>query len=346
MQAETVGLPVLPPLDARIPTWSLDKLELRQCPLCRSNNHPSLARPDRLGIAFCGKCQLWYVSCLPCLEEIRKLYQGYWFSFRPKDLSKSYATRLQSDMALGKNDIRLNRLSALCKGLEGKQLLEIGCGCGELLVTARHRGSAVVGNDISQEACSFVRDLLQIPVCPGELCDSQFTSQFGQMDVVVMSDLIEHPVEPLRTLESALNVLKPGGLLLILTPNGGEASDNLQCAKEWVGFRVDLEHLQYLSAATIFTLAYRYDCRIEHLETFGYPWLEGIDRLPTESGAALQSVKDRIRAKFRKSNLARRSVRAIHAFLNTTREEQRDPRLGTYHLITILRKMGSGREIP
>ena len=346
MKTETVGQPVLPPLDARIPRWSLDKLQFRQCPLCHSDNQPSLVRPDRLGIAFCGKCQLWYVSSLPHLEEIQKLYQGYWFSFRPKDVSKSYATRLQSDREFAKNDIRLNRLSVLCGGLEGKRILEIGCGCGEFLVSARHRGSSVFGNDISQEACSFVRDLLQIPVYPGQLCDSDFTNQFGQMDIVVMSDLIEHPVEPLCTFESALNVLKPRGLLLILTPNGGEASDNVQCAKQWVGFRVDLEHLQYLSGATISILAHRYSCRIEHLETFGYPWLEGIDRLPTKVAAAPRSVKDAIKAQLRKSNVARRSVRAIRAFLDTAREEQRDPRSGTYHLITILRKMRSECQVP
>lgn len=346
MQTETVGLPVLPPLDARIPKWSMDKLEFRLCPLCHSDNHPLLVRPDRLDIAFCGKCQLWYVSSLPQLEEIQNLYQGYWFSLRPKDLSKSYATRLQSDGDLGKNDMRLNRLSALCGGLEGKRLLEIGCGCGEFLVSAQRRGASVFGNDISQEACSFVRELLQIPVYAGQLCDSDFTRQFGQMDIVVMSDLIEHPVEPLRTFEAAVSVLKPGGVLLIHTPNGGAASDNPLTAKKWVGFRVDLEHLQYLSAATISALAHRYDCRIEHLETFGYPGLEGIERLPAKSTAA-QSAKEAIKTKLRRSNVVRASVLAIRAFLDTVRGARHDdPRSGTYHLFTILRKIRPENQIP
>ena len=339
MPVEGVALPLLPSLDARIPRWSLDKLQFRQCPLCRSDNPPRLLRPDRLPAAFCGGCQLWYISGLPPLEEIQKLYQGYWFSFRPRDLSESYAAYLNSDKDRYKDDIRLNRLSALSGDLDGKRLLEIGCGCGEFLVSARHRGALVFGNDISQEACSFVRDRLGVRVWPGQLSDSGFCAEFGPMDIVVMSDLIEHPVEPLRMFESAINVLKVGGLLLMLTPNGGGAPDDLDRASQWIGFRVDLEHLQYLSVATVSTLAARYNCRIEHLETFGYPYLEGIDRPAAYRAAALRSPKQVIKAQLKRSRLARRTVLGVRALLGTWAGRKSDPRSGTYHLIAILRKL-------
>jgi len=334
---DSTDIPILPPLDARIPKWSLDRLEFRKCPLCYHENNPLLRRPDRLPITFCANCQLWYVAAIPPSEEIQKLYQGYWFLFRPKDLSHSYATRILSDENLLRDDIRLNCLSALAQGLKGKRLLEIGCGCGEFLIGAKHRGASVFGNDISQEACSFVKKHLGIPVFQGQLSDSAFIHEFGRMDIVVMSDLIEHPVEPLNTFESALSVLQLGGLLLILTPNGGQASDDLQCAKEWVGFRVDLEHLQYLSSATIAVIANRYNCRIEHLETLGYPALEGIDHIPvtTNTKASLKSI---IKAQLKKYKLVRNLVQAVRSISNAMPE---DPRLGTYYLFTILRKINS-----
>jgi SAM-dependent methyltransferase len=325
-QTDIGALPILPPLDARIPKWPLDKLQFRVCPLCHKTNHPLLKRPDQLQVSFCHECDLWYVSSLPPEEELRKLYDGYWFSFRPRDLSGSYAARVMSDKALLDDDIRLNRLSALSGGLDGKLLLEIGCGCGEFLASARGRGATVFGNDISPEACSFVSGLLGIPVFQGPLSSAAFTEKFGLMDIVVMSDLIEHPVDPLGTFEAALKVLKPGGLFLILTPNGGEASDNVERAREWIGFRVDLEHLQYLSSATILGLAGKYHCRIEHLETVGFPALEGIDQPPSGGHGSI------IRAQLRKSRLARRAVRAARAF-----RERPDPRCGTYRLIAVLR---------
>src|SRR5207248_4919773 len=121
----TTSIPILPRLDARIPKWSLTRLLPRNCPLCRKSNEPLLQRPDGLPISFCDKCFLWYVSSLPPIEEIRGLYQGYWYSFRPRDLSDAYATTLLSDIDSAKRDRRLNRLAALAGGLEGKRLLEI-----------------------------------------------------------------------------------------------------------------------------------------------------------------------------------------------------------------------------
>ena len=344
MPGQGVALPILPSLDARIPKWSLDQLRFRRCPLCQSDNPARLLRPDRLPVAFCAGCQLWYVSGLPPLEEIQKLYQGYWFSFRPRDLSESYAAYLHSDKDRCKEDIRLKRLSALSGGLAGKCLLEIGCGCGEFLVGARQRGALVFGNDVSEEACSFVRDRLGVRVWPGQLSDSGFCAEFGPMDIVVMSDLIEHPAEPLRMFESALNVLKVSGLVLMLTPNGGAAPDDPERAAQWIGFRVDLDHLQYLSVATVSTLAARYNCRIEHLETFGYPYLKGIDRPAACRAAALRSPKQLIKAQLERSRLTRGAVLGLRALLDRWAGRKSDPRSGTYHLVAILRKLPEHRE--
>ncbi len=333
MRTDTAILPVLAPLDARIPRWSIKSASSRPCPFCGAVHAPALVRPDGLPVAFCAGCQLWYVSDLPPSEEIERLYQGYWFSLRPKDLSASYAHQLLSFPDLLEDDIRLNRLCAVSGGLRGKRLLEIGCGCGEFLVAARHRGAEVFGNDISDEACSFLTEHLSIPVFHGQLDNSTFRKKFGSMDLVVMSDLIEHPVDPLATFASALNVLKPGGLLLILTPNGGNGSD------QWTGFRVDLEHLQYLSSSTIAMLAGPYDCRIEHLESFGYPDLERIDRLPAGPASRCPSWRSAVKTHLRKWSFARRLRRAGRAFYQYSGSGPGDPRSGTYHLLAILRKM-------
>ena len=345
---KATDLPILPRLDAKIPEWSLDKLGGRTCPLCRKDNQASLLRPDRLPVAYCADCGLWYVSGLPPIEQIQKLYQGYWTSFRPKNLSASYASALLSDATSWKCDISMNRLLALSGGFRGKRLLEIGCGCGEFLVGAQHRGATVFGNDISREACTFLREQLHIPVYEGPLSDSTFMHEYGQMDMVVLRDLIEHPVEPLSVFEFSLKVLRPNGLLLIYTPNGGGASDNPSKATEWIGFRKDLEHLQYFSPRTIVLMAGKYQCDIEHLETFEYPWVQGIDRLPIAPTPAPTPIADRslnhyIRSQLKKSDFAQRLVRA----LRTLREEPKevvppenipDPRCGTYSLLAILRR--------
>jgi SAM-dependent methyltransferase len=307
-------LPVLPPLDVRIPKWPLDQLTTRACPLCRTSHEAQFRRPDRLPVAYCDECSVWYVCELPPPAEINRLYQGYWHSFRPKDLSPPYAKLLMSNPRLMNGDPRLESLAALTGGLLGKRVLEIGCGCGEFLVAARNRGAEVFGNDISAEACLFVRDQLRIPVFEGAFDPSLV----GGMDVIVMSDLIEHPAEPLELLQAAAEVLNPGGLLLMLTPNGGAAST------EWVGFRVDLEHLQYLSMATMSAIAGKVACEVELLETFGYPDLEGLDR-PRRS-------TPRTRSPFHPVTIMKGVLQRWRA------HRAPNPKAGNYHLLAILRK--------
>jgi hypothetical protein len=100
-----------------------------------------------------------------------------------------------------------------------------------------------------------------------------------------------------------------------------------------VGFRVDLEHLQYFSPRTIQVLADSWGLHIDHLETTGYPWLNGIDRLPTKTNGA-SGINLVTAAK----KLVRRWASWIPQTLQIAREF-REPRVrGSYHLFAILRK--------
>src|SRR5581483_6261288 len=66
----------------------------------------------------------------------------------------------------------------------------------------------------------------------------------GPYDVVVALNLIEHLTNPKAWLEQIQESLSPGGLLVLWTPNGGQAE---VFGPGWVGFRVDLDHLTYFS---------------------------------------------------------------------------------------------------
>jgi 2-polyprenyl-3-methyl-5-hydroxy-6-metoxy-1,4-benzoquinol methylase len=306
-------------------------------------NDPMLLRPDKLPVAYCCSCGLWYVCALPPEAEIRKLYQGYWYSFRPVDLSESAANSLLQYKDLLAQDIRLQRLAALSKGFAGKRILDVGCGRGALLVAARRRGAEVFGNDISAEACTFVRDYLQIPVYEGCISEYECRLKLGLMDIVVMSDVFEHLTTPIKSFQAALDMLVPGGLLLILTPNGGAAGSELCDAICWEGFRVDLEHLQYFSAKTILKLAREHCCQVEHLESFGYAGLTGIDHLPTvkcerEETLVIRTIKNILRVRFPSYF---ELLRTMRQGFNSWRRPEADLQAGIYTLLSILRKSSS-----
>lgn len=329
-------VPSLEKLDARVPNWEPEQLIIRNCPFCRMRNEAVLRRPDRLLVAFCESCGCWYVNYLPLLSKIIKQYDGYFNTHRPENLAIQRAIQLKANAnKAGQKNWHLQTILKLVADNDHVRVLDVGCGVGDFLLQAKAFGADVVGCDLSPEACEFANSRLGITVYQSEL--HLCLSQIGSVDVVVMRDFIEHPVDPLINIQAAVGILKKGGLLLIHTPNGGEAGLTAESGKKWVGFRVDLEHLQYISAQTVNWLAEKFNLRIERLEVSGFPNLAGIDKLPTVNGEAegINAVKKIISA----LPGVRKLKAVIRRIKNGKEEEFCDPRLGSYHLFTVLRKV-------
>jgi len=319
-------------LDVRIPRWDIGNLMKRDCPFCNRENESVLIRPDKLPIAFCNTCGCWYVAKVPSLSEIKKLYDGYYYAHRPTDLSEKSVSRMNENaLESSQTDWQLQALSKTLGGLKGKRILDVGCGIGSFLLSARLKGANVVGCDLSPEACEFSNNKLGITIYQSDL--SSCIASVGDVDAVVMRDFIEHPVEPLIDIKAAVSILKSKGLLLFHTPNGGEAGTNIDTAREWIGFRVDLEHLQYLSPHTMNWLARTLDMSIERLDVFGFPGLKGIDELPKRRSRAA----DRARDIAKRIPYMRTMVKALRVMKAEVNGGHHDPRLGSYHLFAVLR---------
>ncbi|NVM56923.1 MAG: class I SAM-dependent methyltransferase, partial [Desulfobacterales bacterium] len=182
-----MALPVLEALDARIPQWDLERLTKRLCPFCESENEPVLIRPDQLPVAFCRTCGCWYVAKLPSASEIKKLYDGYYHSHRPADLSEKNVSRMLANARrASQTDWQLHTLSQLLGGMDNKRILDVGCGWGHFLLMAKALGAQVVGCDLSPEACEFARNRLGLTVHQSDL--DSYSSAIGNIDAVVMRD--------------------------------------------------------------------------------------------------------------------------------------------------------------
>jgi SAM-dependent methyltransferase len=99
-------------------------------------------------------------------------------------------------------------------------VLDVGCGDGSALaVAARHNpGHRFAGIDWSADALRRAREL-GLVVLRGGVDAPGLPVADGAADVVIMSELIEHLVDPDGAVAEIRRVLRPGGSLLLSTPN-------------------------------------------------------------------------------------------------------------------------------
>ncbi|RII17286.1 putative S-adenosylmethionine-dependent methyltransferase [Streptomyces sp. YIM 130001] len=105
-------------------------------------------------------------------------------------------------------------------GAEPSVVLDVGCGDGTAARAAAPllAGHRVVGVDWSQDALRRARTHMS-DVIRGELSDAGLPLSPGCADAVLFSEVIEHLVDPDSALDELRRVLKPGGHLMISTPN-------------------------------------------------------------------------------------------------------------------------------
>ena len=99
----------------------------------------------------------------------------------------------------------------------GLDILDVGCGTGLNAARIAANGHQVRGIDISPTAIAkFVAQGFE-----GQVCDLEGGIPFGdsEFDLVYASEVIEHLADTEAFLSDIFRVLKPGGTLLLSTPN-------------------------------------------------------------------------------------------------------------------------------
>lgn len=236
----------------------------------------------------CPKCQLVWINPQPDPVDIGKLYAqyfthqipnnnsprssgGYRKCVRPSILNYGFGYRVE-----GSNRTLWSMLNLIgpfkdivggsimwLEACEKGRLLDVGCGNGIFLGQMRQLGWEVAGVEPDEEAVSIARDNLGLEVFHGSLEDAKFED--GCFDAVTMNHVIEHLQDPVSLLKECRRVLKPGGKLIVVTPNTNSLGFRL-FGENWRGLEVP-RHLLLFSPPVLRTCAEAAGLNVQKLRT-------------------------------------------------------------------------------
>lgn len=103
--------------------------------------------------------------------------------------------------------------------LPGAEVLDVAAAQGNLTIALAMRGYRVTWNDLRAELAGYVRLKLgaqQVNFCPGNVLELDV----GPFDAVLAAEVIEHVAHPDQFLERLGELVRPGGHVIVTTPNG------------------------------------------------------------------------------------------------------------------------------
>lgn len=121
------------------------------------------------------------------------------------------------------NPLRLEWIDSLA-GLDGKQVLDVGCGGGILAESMAARAAHVTGVDLAAKPLSVARlhaleggvENLEYRQVAAEALAAEHPQAF---DVVTCMEMLEHVPDPASTVRACASLVKPGGWVFFSTIN-------------------------------------------------------------------------------------------------------------------------------
>jgi 2-polyprenyl-3-methyl-5-hydroxy-6-metoxy-1,4-benzoquinol methylase len=215
------------------------------CNLCGSSERKPFCPSNGRGLVQCQNCGLVYVSPRPDAAELYALYGESYFQ-NENSSTVGYTNYIRDEGNIRQTFAR--RLSRLERFIKPGRLLDVGCATGFFLDEAQSRGWDVHGLDVSWFAVDYARDHFGIDARHGSLTELDYPPE--SFDLVTLWDVIEHVPDPKAYVQRAAELLKPGGMIALATPDVESIPARIT-GKKWVGYKLSEEHIYYFAPRTL-----------------------------------------------------------------------------------------------
>lgn len=211
---------------------------MKSCPSCNNRSAIDLMYfKTGIPIYKCKSCGLGMAETKGFNPE--NYYDALYFNGGRSDGYSDYIGAEQVLRDQFRRDIELLKVLGSTSG----DLLEVGCAYGFFLEVASDSYN-VSGLEICQDAVNHCHTRGLKNVRQGEIC-SQALSDFLEVDVIVMLDVIEHLADPMESLIAVSSKLRVNGLVLITT--GDFSSVYARLSRQYWRLMTPPQHLWFFT---------------------------------------------------------------------------------------------------
>lgn len=276
-----------------------------KCVLCGSSSLKNIFGDSHF-ISKCSKCSFVFSRKIASPEVLQEFYDRYPFSDVYFELTKSrYISALEQFESYRSTN----------------KILEIGCGEGYFLDESRKNNWKTYGTEIST---SLLKNATKKNHTMFKSLDEIPESEYGQFDIIVSLEVIEHLPNPHYYIEKFEKLLRKDGGLYMTTPNFNSLARHILGAN-WNNI-VFPEHLCYFTKKTMKKLLTKYNFQEKYTKTegispsrFAYTFLKWRHKDKTTKFKYDYNERDRnLSAQIDKKSLLSLIKKATNRFLNTT----------------------------
>lgn len=238
------------------------------CPLCGNGQHwvetsgpdyEYASVPGSFTLAQCARCGHVSLAPIPEIDAIARLYPSTYYTINPKSPlylhGFIYRRKIQGDIQRIRSYVDAGKL---------RSIVDIGCGDAARLFAIRKlvpAGAECIGLDLQLQP-DIVKRAAAANIRLAEGSETNLDSlREGEHDLMIMSQILEHLRDPVRSLEKLRSKLSSDGLLLVETPNRSGLDYQLFRGRYWGGYHIP-RHLHLFTMESLAETARRAGYRI------------------------------------------------------------------------------------
>lgn len=244
-------------------------LEPVRCCICERDDAEPLAvgedfeyhtSPDAFLAKRCRQCQLVYLDPRPSIDDLPRIYPENYhaFEFSEERFGLIYQVRRK---------LEARRLLSWCRDLkDDARIIDVGCGDGFHLGLLREFGrpgwqiEGVDNSDLAVAAATRAG----LTVHKGNV--EELNLPRASYDMAFLIQTIEHVGDPPVVLEAVRELLRPGGLVVIITDNTDSLDFKLFKGRHWGGYHFP-RHWNLFNKQSLRLLAEKVGLEVKTLQT-------------------------------------------------------------------------------